>query len=131
MAKVLVLAGNLTFGLSEWLGCKMVTEEDITGNRNFKVITEPDKAKIAFAVRENNFDLIIIRTAKDDEGAGLEKVRVIKAVKDDLCQQIIIVSVSISKIRTENYRALGVTRFTTIYKIIECVEQVLSLNKAA
>ena len=132
MAKVLVLSGSLTFGLPEWLGCKVVTECDITGNRNYKAVTEPDKTKIASAVREMEFDLIIVRTAKDDGGAGLEKVRLIKQIRDDLCRKIIIVSIfALGEIKNEEYLALGVARFTTIYKIVDYVMRELSLREAA
>ena len=126
MAIVLVLADILTFNLREWLGCEVVTEEDVTGSRNFKDISESDKVKIASAVRKTKFDLIIVRVAKDGGGAGMEKVKTIKQVENDLCQQIIIVSVSISKIRTEDYRALGIAHFTTTYKIVDYVRQELS-----
>ena len=132
MAKVLVLSGILTFSLHEWLGCKVVTEEDITGNRDYKAVTESDKVKIASAVRNNEFDLIIVMVAKDDEGAGMEKVRAIKQVGDDLCRKIIVVSIfALDEAKNEDYRAIGVARLITTLNIIDCVEQELSLRKAA
>jgi len=131
MAKILALSGALTFGLSEWLGCKVVTEENITKNRNFKDISGHDKAKIASVVRENEFDFIIIRTSEDNNGAGLEKARIIKNTREYLCQQIIIVSVfTLTEAEKQYYYDLGIKHFTIISKVSNYVEQLLSLRKA-